>query len=92
MNDAPGVGGFESSGDINGNVKETVRVKRPVVKKMLKRDAIQKFHGDKSVAFVLADVMDGTDVRTVEGGIGLCFALESSKGLRIFGDLIGKEL
>src|SRR6202044_1685982 len=44
---------------------------------------VEKFHGDESLATLLADVVDGADVGMVKGGRGLCLSLESRKGLRV---------
>ncbi len=45
----------------------------------------------KALLVLLADVVNGADVGVVQGGGGLGFALEAAQGLRISGDLIGKE-
>src|SRR5437870_4658374 len=59
---------------------------------MLQGHAIQKFHGDESVSTFFPDVVDGADVGMVQGGGSLCFAPETTQGLRIAGNLIGQEL
>ena len=40
----------------------------------------------------LADVMDGADIRVVQGGRRLSFTLKAAQGLRVFGDVVRKEL
>src|SRR5271163_5054149 len=59
---------------------------------MLERDAFQVFHGDEGASLKLADVMDGADIRMVQGGRCLSLTLKAAQGLRVFGDVVGKEL
>jgi hypothetical protein len=45
---------------------------------MLERRAIEKFHGDESLAILLADVVNGADIGVVQRGGGLSFTLKAS--------------
>jgi hypothetical protein len=41
---------------------------------------------------VFADVMNGADIRMVESGGGLGFALEAGEGLRVVGEIFREKL
>jgi len=91
MNDAAGVSGLEAGGDVDGNVEEFIGIERLVTQEMLESEAIEKFHGDESLAVLLTDIVNGADIRMIEGGSGLRFALEAGEGLWIEGDFGRKE-
>src|SRR5208282_2571554 len=52
----------------------------------------QQFHGDERLTVLLPDLMDGADVRMVQGGCRLRLALEPSQGLRVTDNLFREEL
>ena len=56
---------------------------------MLQRYAIQKLHRDEGVPVLLANVMDGADIRMIQGRRSLRLALKTGKRLRIAGHVIG---
>ena len=58
---------------------------------MLESDAVEKFHCDKGLAVLLANIVNGTDIRMIERGGGLRFALKTSERLGIKGNFWGKE-
>src|SRR5579862_1489891 len=58
---------------------------------MLQGDAVEKFHGDKGFAVLIADVIDGANVGMVESGCSLGFALKAGESLGIAGNSFGKE-
>src|SRR5437867_9863904 len=59
---------------------------------MPERPALQQFHYDKRPAVVLADIVNGADVRVIQrrGGAGL--TLESLQRLALWRILIGQKL
>ena len=59
---------------------------------MLKSDALQILHGNKSPPLLLADVIDRAYVGMVQGRCGLRFALEARQGCRIARQFGGKKL
>ena len=59
---------------------------------MLQREPVEKLHGDEGLAILFADVVDGADVRMVQGGCGLGFALEAGQRLRVAGHFLGQKL
>ena len=76
---------------MDGDVEELVELERAIADKVLERLAVEKFHGDEGAAVGFADVVDGADIRMVEGGSGLGFALEAGESLRIGGNVFGEE-
>src|SRR3954452_12773646 len=58
---------------------------------MLKRVAIQKLHGNESLAVFFANVVNRADVGMVERGCSLSFTLEAAERLRIAGHFVGQE-
>ena len=91
MDDALDVSGVERVGNVDGNIEQAIEFERLAADEMLERLAIEKFHGDKGFAVLLADVVNGADVGMIKGGGGLGFALETCEGLRVFGDIVGKK-
>ena len=91
VNDVFGVGGIERVGDFDGEGEEFFDVHGAAVDAVLERLPIEKFHGDKGVAVLLADIVDGADVGMVQGGGGLRFPLESRESLRIPGDILRQK-
>ena len=59
---------------------------------MPQRLALQQFHGNEGAAFVFIDVVDGADVRVIQGRGGPRFALEPFEGLMVLGKVFGQEL
>ena len=56
-----------------------------------KRHAIEILHGDKRLAVLLADVVNGADVGMVQRRSRLRLALKASEGLRISGHFIRQK-
>ena len=59
---------------------------------MFQRQPIQKLHGDERFAVLVVNFVDGADVRMVQCGSRLGFALEAAESLRVFGYVVGQEL
>src|SRR5277367_1372941 len=51
----------------------------------------RKLHGDKAPAILIANLVDGADIRMVERGRGTSLAAEAFDGLWVFREVIGKE-
>src|SRR5208283_1135285 len=92
MNDAVGVGGIEGIGNFDCQPKQGFEIQRSPTNTELQGQAIQKLHGDESLAVLLADVVDRANVGVVQSGRGLGFALKTSEGPRVMGDRVGQEL
>ena len=91
MNDAFDVGGFEAVGDLNADLQKFRSGDGLPGDAVLESLALEKFHGDEGTAFEFADVVNGADVRVIEGGSGAGFAAEAFDGLRITGDVVGEK-
>ena len=91
VDDAFGVGGVEAVGDVNREGEKLFEFERRAGDGVLKSSAIEKLHGDETLAGVLADFVDGANVGMVEGGSRAGFAAEAFKRLRIFREIVGKE-
>ena len=91
VNDAFGVRGVERVGDFDGEREQVFDVQRAAGDAVLERLAVEKFHGDEGLAVLLADVVNGADVRMVQRGGGLRFALETGERLRIARDILRQK-
>src|SRR5271156_2259704 len=58
---------------------------------MLQRLALEILHHDVGFAVIVADFVDGADIRVIQRGCGFSLALEAAEGLRIFGYIVGEE-
>ncbi len=91
MNDAFGVSGVEGVGNVSADFEKALDFDGRVGDDVLERGAFHVFHDDEDAAVVFLDVVDGADVRMVEGGGGASFSLEALEGLWILGDVVGKK-
>ncbi len=92
MDDAFCVGGIEGVGDFGGEGDELVEFDGTSGDGVLEGGAFEIFHGDESAAIFFADVINGADIRMIQGGSGFGFALETREGLGISGEFIGEKL
>ena len=92
MHDPFAVGGVECVGDVDGKRQQGFQVQRTVADQVLERPAFEIFHDDEGTSVLLANVIDGADIGMVQARSGLGFAAKAAKGVRIVGDIIGKEL
>ena len=63
---------------------------RPAID-VLQGHAVEKLHGDERSAIVLADFVDGADVRMVQGGGGARFARKRSSAWASCATLSGQK-
>jgi hypothetical protein len=66
VDDAVGVGGVERVGDLDGEVEQRLEFELRARDEVLERLALEKFHGDEGLAVLLADIVNGADVRVVQ--------------------------
>ena len=92
MNDSFGMSSIEGVSDFDADIEQTFEFHRPIADAVLQGNALEKFHGDEGFVVVVADVVNGADVRMVQCGCGLGFALKAREDLRIAGDIFGQEL
>jgi hypothetical protein len=91
MDNALAVRCVERVGDFDCQGKQNLGFQGTSGDAMLQGQAVEEFHGDERMSLVLADVMNGADIRMIESGSGLGFALEAGQRLGVFGDVVGKE-
>ncbi len=91
MDDAGGVGGVEAVGNLDAPVEEGFDVERAAGDFVFQSLAIEEFHGDEVAAFEFVNFVDGADVGVIQGGGGLCFALETLESLRVAGEIFGEK-
>ncbi len=91
QNDPLGMRGVQRVGDFDGKREQRFNFEWTPSNAMFQRHAIEKFHGNEGVTVLLAHIVNGADVRVVQCGGRLCFALKSSEGLRISGHILGQE-
>ena len=77
VNDPLLVGGLKSPGQLDGQVQSLGQVEGAGAKKLPQVRAVDKLHGDEEPSVGFADLMDGGDMRMVQGGRGLRFPLEA---------------
>ena len=92
MNDALGVRGIEGIGHFGSECEQEIGFEGPSVDALLQRHAIEMFHGNERLAILFADVVDGANVRVIQGRGGLRFALETGQGLGIAGNVLRQKL
>src|SRR5271170_6652708 len=92
MNDAFSMRRIEGVGDLDGEGQELLDIERPAGDAMLQRQAVEALHHHKGAVVFLANVVDGANVRMIQGGGRFGFAAKTFERLRITGDLFGKKL
>ncbi len=91
MDDAFGVRRVESVGNFDGNLKNAFQLYRTALDGVFEGHAIEEFHGDECFALLLTDVVDGADIRVIQCGGGLRFALETRQSLGILGNFVRQK-
>jgi hypothetical protein len=80
MHDAFGVRGFESIGDLNGEVEDKIQRKRLTSNALFQGRALKQLHHEKMMAVDLSDLMDGADMGMVQRRGCSGFTLKSLQG------------
>ena len=65
MNDAFCVRRIERVCDFDGEIEQRLQVNRPAADAMLQRLALHLFHHDVGFAVLIADFVDGADIRMI---------------------------
>ncbi len=73
VNDTFGVGGFEGVGDFYSKSKEHLGIKWFACDTIRERQAVQEFHHNECLVTFLPDVVDGANIRMIQGGSSLRF-------------------
>src|SRR6266852_9981882 len=92
MNDTGRVRHIQRVCDLNRKRQEQICLQRTPGDAMLQHDAVQKLHGNESLAILLPDVVDRANIRMIQRGCGLRLPLETSQGLSVSGNLLRQKL
>src|SRR3981081_1874660 len=92
MDDSLSVRRIEGVGNFDTQRKQRIEFQRAIADTMFQRRAVEVLHDDERLAVLLADIVDGADVRMVEcrGSSGL--TAESLQRLPVLRDILRKEL
>ena len=91
MNNTFLVRGIERVGNLDGEIERPPGFKPAGGDNVLQSFAFQALHHDKAAAIVLADVVNGADVRMIQAGSRLRFALKAFERLRAASQIFGEE-
>ena len=91
VDDAFRVSSVKTLGNLDGQRQNQLGFHWPPGNSMLERLPIQKLHRNEWLALVLANFVDRANVRMIQGGRRLGFALKATEGLRVFGYIVGQE-
>ena len=83
MNNAFRARGIQTLGHLNRNLQYPFQFHRATPDSMFQGLPFQKFHGDKRSAALLADVVNGADIRMIECRGGFCLTSKPLHGLAI---------
>ena len=92
MDDAFGMRRVERIGNFDRERQQRVQLHRTPGDHVLQGHAIEILHGDKRLAVLLANVVNGADVGMVQRRSRLRLALKAAERLGILGHFIGQEL
>ena len=92
VHDSFRVGCIQSVRNLDGQRQNQLRFQRTPSNPVCQRHAVQKFHRDEGLVTVLADVVNGADVRMVESRGRTSFTPEAFQCLRVSGHVIRQEL
>ena len=85
------MGGVERVGDFDGGVQHLLQPHRLALDAVLERLAVEVLHHDEMLAVEFANIVDGANVRVVQGGGGAGLAQEAVDGLLIAGESSGRN-
>ena len=91
VDDSPDVCGIECIGYFNRQGEQTLELHRPAVDQMFQRLPAQALHHDEDMSLMLADFVDGADVRMIQRRGGPRLAAKALEGLRILGGIVGEK-
>ena len=91
MNDAAGVGGIQSVGDLDGEAEQSFGFERPSRDEVSQCHPVKELHHDQRPAILLADIVDGAYVGVIQCRSGLGFSLKTGEHMGIVGNVFGQE-
>src|ERR1700689_544649 len=84
VDDAFGMGSVQSIGNFDSRTEQRFKLHRPSRDGVFQCFALQTFHRDEAPAVLLADFVNGADVRMIQCRGGTSLAAETFKSLRVF--------
>ena len=91
VDDAFGMGSVQSIGNFDSRTEQVFKLHRPTRDGVFQCFALQTFHRDEAPAVMLADFVDGANVRMIQRRSGTSLSAEPFKGLRVSRQFIGQE-
>src|SRR5215470_58002 len=92
MNDSLFVSGVKRVGDFDGKSQEDIGLHWAIADTVFKCHPIEILHNDERPLVFLSDLVDSANVRMVQCGGSLGFALKAAESLGVLGDIVGQEL
>ena len=92
MHNAFGVRGIERIGNFNGDGKQPVKVQRTAGDHVLQGHTFHELHDHECAPLFFADVVNGTDIRMVQGRSGFGFAPKTFQRLRVARQIVRQKL
>src|SRR5579863_559986 len=92
MNDSFGVGRIQAVGNLDRNIKQPLQLKARAQNQVPESLPLQIFHHQKEAALVLANFVNRTNVRMIQGRRSAGLAPKSLQCLGIVCQGIGKKL
>lgn len=77
MDDPFAVGSLQRAGDLHSELEHLLDRQSPAAHALLQSPAFKQLHDEELLPLVFSHVVNRTDVRIVERGCGMCFALEA---------------
>jgi len=66
MNNSLGVGSIKRVGNFDGEIQQSLGFEVPANNYLAKRLALEKLHDDERAPLILADLVNGTDIRMIQ--------------------------
>jgi hypothetical protein len=92
VDDAGPVRRDQSIRDLNSIFQRLVELQRSFLQQLGQRLTLDVLHHDEVDTVLLADVVQGADVRMIQLRYGFGFALEAGLALGAFGEVLGEDL
>ena len=91
MDDAFGMGGFESVGNLDTDVEEALKFEWAAKEQLFECLPFQVLHNNEGPSVIFANFVDGADIWMVQRRCSAGFTAEALEGLRILCDGIGQK-
>ncbi len=92
VDDPSGVGDLQTLGHAQSHFEDLVQSQRFAKDALLERLAFEKLHGDEASPVLFVDVVDGANIRVIQGRSRLGFPLQTLQSLMVPGQLIRQKL